>query len=358
MNNTGQLKRDDMTSDERVAAILRGKPIDRVPLFLFAKGFSVRNAGYPVATLYNDPEKSFWGQVWTKEMYSHDESPRLGYAAYGSWEFGGEVSFPTGEWAQAPIIRRFPVESEDDVWELNLPDVKTAGILPLMMEFSRLGEKFGHTIIPSLESPFTTAGNICGVDKLCRWLIKRPELAHRLLRRVTDHLIDMVRYWVDTFGAENIRPWEGAPSEANQIISPRHFEEFAFPYEQELHEKILAMGVKHIHCHICGEQNLNLPHWVQVPMGDPGIVSFGYEVDLATATKYFGEKCIIAGNIEPAIIQTGTPRQVYDLCKQAIEKAKYAPRGFILTPGCELSPATPPYNVYVMKKAINDFGWY
>jgi len=358
MKGKGRARQDQMTSAERIATILSGQPIDRVPLFLFAKGFAVRNVGYPVANIYDDPEKSFWAQVWTQEMYGNDEGQRLGYAAYGSMEFGGDVKFPSGEWAQAPIIRRFAVQSEEDVWKLELPDVKTAGILPLMIEFSKLQEKFGHTIQPSFVSPFQSAGNIASVDRLCRWMIKKPELAHRLLRLATDHILDMMRYFVDTFGPERLRPWEGAASDANQIISAKHFEEFCLPYLKELHEKILAMGVKHIFCHICGEQNLNLPYWAQVPMGDPGIVSFGHEVDLTTAIKYFGDTCIIAGNIEPAAIQTGTPQQVYELCRQAIEKAKYAPRGFILEPGCELSPMSPPYNVYTMKKAINDFGWY
>lgn len=27
----------------------------------------------------------------------------------------------------------------------------------------------------------------------------------------------------------------------------------------------ICIGIKHILCHICGEQNLNLPHWVKVP---------------------------------------------------------------------------------------------
>jgi uroporphyrinogen-III decarboxylase len=31
---------------------------------------------------------------------------------------------------------------------------------------------------------------------------------------------------------------------------------------------------------------------------------------------------------------------------------------FTLMAGCEVPPMAPPYNVYVMKKAADDFGWY
>ena len=57
-------------------------------------------------------------------------------------------------------------------------------------------------------------------------------------------------------------------------------------------------------------------------------------------------------------IQTGTPEQIYRLCRTAIEKGKRAPGGFILGPGCGLPVAAPPVNVYAMTRAAHDFGWY
>jgi uroporphyrinogen-III decarboxylase len=82
------------------------------------------------------------------------------------------------------------------------------------------------------------------------------------------------------------------------------------------------MGVKHIFYHICGEQNLNLPYWAQGPMDNPDICSFGSQIELTTAIEHLGEVAFIAGNIEPHIIQTAKPQQVYELCKRAIEVGK------------------------------------
>jgi len=348
-----------VTSAERVNALLAGQPIDRVPVWLWSisSGFAARNVGYSVASSYNDPEKSFWAQVWTQEMYGSDDIPKPIFG-HVTWAFGGEIKWPTSEYEQAPSVIRYPVESEEDAWKLKLPHVKTAGAIPLYMQFAKLQERFGFPVWGYCPAPVEVARSICGLDTICRWLIKKPEVVHRLLRLGTDYSLEVMRYWVNTFVPQRILVRTAAPSASNQVISPKHFEAFFLPYQKELHEKVLAMGIKHIFCHICGEQNLNLPYWAQVPMGDPGIVSFGHEVDLATAIKYFGDTCIIAGNIEPVAFQTGTPQQVYELCKQAIEKAKYAPRGFILMPGCGLPPMAPPYNVYTMKKAVNDFGWY
>lgn len=352
------MRQQKMTNKERIEALLSGWPLDRVPLYPFILGFCARNVGYPLATIYNDSQKSFEAQLWTQEQYGFDWGPVYGYASYGTWEFGGEIKMPESGYEQAPTHTTVPVQSEDDVDRLKLPDVRRAGCLPLAMEFSRLQVKQGTPITLVFGGNFTIAGNICPVDKLCRWILKKPELAHQVLRLATDHIIDAVKYWTDTFGGERVitQIWE--PLASNDIISPKQFERFVLPYMQESAENILRMGVRHIFYHICGEQNLNLPYWAQVPMGNPGICSVGSQIEITTAIEYLGDRAIIAGNIEPHILQTGTPQQVYELCQKAIEAGKKAPRGFMLMSGCETPPDTPPYNVYMMRKAIDDFGWY
>jgi uroporphyrinogen decarboxylase len=347
-----------MTSSERLKALLEGDPTDRVPFLSFTLGFCAKNAGYPVASIYNDPEKSIQAQIYTQEQYGYDSEPFYGYASYGGWEFGGEIKLPEREYEQAPSHGRFAVIKEQDVEDLKLPDVKKAGMLPKAMEFSQLQVHHGFTPSVVVGGPFTIAGNICAVETLCRWLLKKPELVHRLLRLATDHILDIVRYWIETFvkGRVRIQIWE--PLASNQIISPKQFEKFVLPYQVELHEKILKMGISSILCHICGEQNANLPYWVQVPMGNAGIISIGKEIDIATAIEHFGKTCIVAGNIEPALIQTGTPQEIYECCRQAIQKGKHAQRGYALMQGCEVPVNTPAYNFYTMKKAIDDFGWY
>jgi uroporphyrinogen-III decarboxylase len=50
--------------------------------------------------------------------------------------------------------------------------------------------------------------------------------------------------------------------------------------------------------------------------------------------------------------------EVYEEAHACIEKGKSALQGFMLSQSCELPPKAPPYNVYMMKKAINDIGRY
>ena len=103
---------------------------------------------------------------------------------------------------------------------------------------------------------------------------------------------------------------------------------------------------------------MNLPYFAGTTLWKhPSILSFGHEVDLEVAADHFPDD-IIFGNIEPAVIQTGTPSEVYELSKAIIEKGKRIPSGFIFAPGCELPVQSPPVNVFQMTKAVNDVGWY
>jgi len=347
-----------MTPAERLRALRRGEALDRVPLLYFILGFCAKNVGYPVSSVYGDPEMSLDAQLRTQEQYGYDSEPFFGYASYGGYEFGGEIRLPDGEYQQAPAHVRFAVEDEKNVEDLTLPDARIAGMLPLAMRFARLQVERGMTPSVVVGGPFTVAGNICGVDRLCRWMLRKPALVDRLLRLATDHLVDVARHWIDTFGVGRVymQIWE--PLTSNQIISPRHFGTVVLPYQIELHRRVLEMGIGHLLCHICGEQNQNLPAWAQVPMGPQGIVSIGSEVSISKAIEYFGDDCVIAGNIEPAALQTGTAREVYELCRRAIEQGRRAPRGYALMQGCEVPVDAPPDNLHAMKRAAEDFGRY
>ncbi len=350
---------EQYTSQERVDRLLNGESIDRVPFFAFILGFAARTVGITVAEVYAKPDRSFDAQLRTKKLYGCDSNPFFGYASYGAYEFGARLRFPEGEYQQAPVVEgRLPVENEEDVEKLSPPDVRTAGILPLAMEFSQLQVKHGMKASVVIGGCFTVAVNVASEGRLCRWMIKKPHLVHRMLRLTTEHLVEVVSYWVDRFGGERVMPHIWEPAASNQIISPGFFEQFVLPYEKELHERILSLGIRHILCHICGDHNQNLPYWSEVPMGDPGIVSLGSEVRIETARDFFGDRCIIAGNIQPSAVQTGTPEQIRCMCKEVIETAKHYPHGFILMPGCEMPVNTPPLNVRVMMESVREYGRY
>jgi uroporphyrinogen decarboxylase len=350
-----------MTDRERLEALFRGKKPDRVPNWTSGLGFCTLYNGGSIADAYNKPEECLTAERRVCRDFGWIFFPFMMTSPVPA--FGGEVKLPTGDFSQAPIVIDHPVKTPEEALDLKVPpDVTTAGLTPIRMEFSRLSsrerldnEPFNVPLF--MGGPFTHAATLAGIDNFGRWLLKKPEAVHHLVMIMVDYYLQLALYWKRTFGTEGALPFFGEPTASNQVISPKQFERFVLPYVKVMCEKVLAMGYKHIYVHICGEQNLNLPYWAQIPFGEPGIISFGHEVELETAAKYFPND-IIMGNLEPAVIQTGTAPQVYEAAGEVIKKGKSLATGYIFAPGCELPPRAPIENVMAVTRAVNDFGWY
>jgi uroporphyrinogen decarboxylase len=350
-------RQDRLSPPERMQALLERRRPDRVPFIPFASGFCARNVGYPVSAIYGDAERSFRAQLRTAEQYGYDGGPLYGYASQGAWEFGGDLEMPTGA-HQAPVVTRPPATTPAEVEALEIPEVENAGAYRIAIPFARLQRKAGMPVTFQGFSPFTNSGNIAELPALLRWIVKEPETAHRLLRKCVAFHRKVVDYFTREFAGGPLLMFVGEPSTSNAVISPKQFEVFALPYLYEMNSYAIEKGVRHILFHICGEQNKNLSLWNQVPFGDPGILSFGHEVDLDRAIQVFGDRHVIAGNVEPQQIQLQSPETVYELTRQALEKGKRAPSGFVLMAGCEVPVNSPPYNLYTMKRAVMDHGFY
>ena len=352
-------KKHNMTDLECMEALLRREKAERVVYMEpNSKAIAAVQAGATIHDAYTSPIFSYRTQKRIAEDIGWIFQPS--YSSIGA-DFGGEVKRLEKTYGQAPALVDYAVETEDDVWKLTLPDLKSLVSVSKGMEFCGISasEKLDNqyfNVVFNCSGPFTAAGEICGIDRLARWLVRKPEVVHHLLRLATDHILQATLLWLDTFKDSNLLFYEGEPTSSNQIISSDHFKQFALPYIKELHEKVLSMGYKHIMCHICGDHNANLQYWSQVPMGKPGIVSFGEEIDLETAAGFFPHD-VIYGNLNPATIQTGTPRQVYLAAKKVLLKGKKSGR-YIFGRGCELPPMASRENLKAILAAINDFGWY
>ena len=347
-----------MTLQRGLKAILIGQRPDRVPCMpILTIGYASRVTGIPLGNLYEDPKKCVNAQLLAAEMHGYESLPLYGYAAFGAWEFGGEVELPY-EKGLAPWVVKTPVEKLEDIERLEIPDPKTVGSLPLTIEAAREAVGLKYPAAFPAGGVFTWACNIMGYERAMRWLIKEPDLVHKVLRKGTDFSIAIAECFVEEFGAAACLAVDLAGAEANTLISPQQFERFALPYTKEAHEKILKMGVPRFLTHICGEQNRNLEHWQKIPYGKPGMLHFGSQVDLEVARKIFGKNHIIMGNVNTTSLMSRPFDEVFELCKKCVEKGKDILAGYILSPGCEIPPDTPPVNVYAMVKAAREYGVY
>lgn len=341
-----------------MAALMKGERPDRVPVIPFLSGHAAVVCGQPLARIADDAEESFRCQLLCQEMYGHDGGPLYAYASAGGWEFGGDVEFPVKKYSGATVVTRTPIQNEDDVVTLKVAeDVSEAGALPIALGIARRQAEHGMPVTLQIGAPLTWAGSVIGEERMMTWFIRKPDLVHAVLDKVSEFVIRVAEYYVREFGAERLMAFHGAATETNKLISPKQFETFSLPYLQRINRATIDMGIGTYFIHICGEQNRNLKFWKQVPMTRQTVVSFGREVDLGTAMEMFPEQ-IVAGNVDPTIIQEGRAEDVLAVARECIEKGKYHKGGYVLMAGCEVPPHAPPVNVFQLVKAAREYGRY
>ncbi len=340
-------RKETMTSRERFAAALAGKPYDRIPVFLLMSDHAARVIGVTVGEYQNSAELMAKGQLAAWRLYGMDlinTGPGLTGIAEA---IGAKLAFPDN----TAYVVKHPVETRDDLARLKIPDPLRDGRLPLFLEATKIvADEAGASVPVSLTTagPFTTAANIRGADQLLRDLRRDPEFVHRVLRFATDSTIPFVRE-VIALGA---RISLAEPVASGTLIGAKQFREFSLPYLKELVDAIKGFtGGAGPSLHICGDSSKIWPE-----MADTGasILSLDDQVDLTGGRAAVGDRVALIGNIRPtATMVLGTPLDVWANAKECFEKGVGNPKGYILGLGCALPINTPPENVH----ALIDAAW-
>lgn len=247
------------------------------------------------------------------------------------------------------------IQNEDDVDNLQIPDPHKDGRMPVWLEAAKIivNEVGDRVWIMGRadQGPFNIAAELRGIEAFVIDLYKNPTLAHKLLRKTTEASVEFAKAMHETgvhmtaFG-ESI----GGPD----FISPKLYEEFAYPYEKEAIGKLHAAGFP-VSLHICGAATKILPL-----MADTGadILEIDQKVDIGTAKDLVGNKATLMGNLDPtAILYLGTPETVEKSSKECIKKAGKG-GGLILSSGCSIPLRTPFRNIEAMIHAAEKYGKY
>lgn len=347
---------ETMTSRERLAALKRGDPIDRIPIMAYAGAYTARLAGLDLRTFYTDIEKSIQVQRLARELHGYDDDISYGWADWGGWEFGGEIHFPESYKECAPTTIRNPVTKPSDVDRLEVRDIRHAGMVPNLLSFNRIATAEGSAAKIRAGSVTSVVAGIIGKERLMRWYIKEPEAVRVVYEKATRFILELSDLILDEFGGMASASIS-APMDSNNLISGDIFRSFAFPWLRKINLHLMARGVTSFKVHLCGRHRQNLKYWAELPWPPRTVFSIG-EMDINEVADIFGEEHVIAGNVNTTILAAGTYDDVLKDTRRAIIQGKNLSGGFILMPACEMPVNTPPLNVHAMVQATRNFGSY
>ena len=179
------------------------------------------------------------------------------------------------------------------------------------------------------------------------------------MRFATDYIYFLAQYYLKEFGPGPLGAGMACPLESNALLSPKQFETFCLPYLVEIFERYREWGIPITGLHLCGRHDKNLPIIkANLPFHGRTLITVGAETDLEYLGQVMGPDHILGDNLRSTVLQNGTPEEVYRACAAILEKMKYFPGGFVLTPECTISYLTPPANFYAMMKASRELGAY
>lgn len=254
--------------------------------------------------------------------------------------FGAKIKYiPDG----VPRCLNYVVETTDDITNLKNPDVyKSERTLDRIKAGELLSKKTQGNIpiIGWIEGPLAEACDLAGVQNIMMQLMMDPDFVNRLMDKCMITAKDFAKAQIEA-GCEIIGMGDAVCSQIdtdtyNLYVKDRH---------KELIEYIHGLGGK-IKLHICGDTNHLLSSYTELNLD---ILDLDWQVDIEHARSVVGNKVILAGNINPVLVQDKTREEVYDLCRNLVQK-NHSER-FILSAGCEITVLTPPENLKAMSEA-------
>ena len=338
-----------MDSRERVLKALSLQRPDRVPVVPFIISFAAKHAGFRFIEYCKDASKLAKAQATTAERFRLDAVYVDSDAVIDIEAMGAEVKYFEDE---IPTASRPAVGSLDDVRSLEVPDPQKDGRLPIWLDAIKILRKDvgDHlAVFSNINGPFQIAAQLRGITKICMDFYRNPELVSELVDLTTRAAIAMARAEIEA-GTDAIV--FGDAMSSSSLISPRHFEQFSFPYIQRVIREI--GNAVPFFLHICGDSTRIIDKMVET---GANFLEVDACVDLRTIGEKYGRSIGVRGNISPALLLNGKPAEIEGSCREAIE-ASTKLGGFILGSGCELPKNTPHANLETMVDSAEKYGRY
>ena len=254
----------------------------------------------------------------------------------------------------APVAKVPAIKSLDEVDQLKLPDPYRDPLLSQLLKATRLVvEEIGDEafiIGRADQGPFSLACEIRGMSEFLLDIAmnEQPDKIHQLLEfcRQACYLYAVAQIEQGAHGTSI-----GDSTSGPDVISPRYYRKFAYPYVKRLVEDLTAQNVV-LAYHICGNSTPIIEDMVN---SGAAILEIDQKADLRQAKAAAAGKATLLGPVDPSeVMAYGTPDQVREKSRAALEIMSPG-SGFILGPGCALPATTPDENIFAMVETAKKY---
>ncbi|MBN1637064.1 MAG: hypothetical protein JW920_11145 [Deltaproteobacteria bacterium] len=263
------------------------------------------------------------------------------------------VTFQFSPYGEALVVSG-PIKDKADLRNYKPPKIRESDLLSLSYCAQRF--KGRQALVLSMQDPFRRSWNLLGgMQHLLLAYYRKPDLAHRIARIVTDYTLEAIDLGAK-LGADVITMDGDLAHNTDMIMSPEMFREFLKPYYAEIIAFMHMKGLK-VFKHTDGN------HWKimqdLIEVGFDGIHPIQPQcLDIAEVKQEIGDKICIMGNID--CMDTLVNKSIEDVEREVRQTIKVAAGGggYILSSSNTIHPGIKPENYIAMVKAVHKYGIY
>jgi len=358
--------------EERQNRILKAvtleKP-DRVPVVLEYAGFAALVTGTPLLEFLSSPSKSV--EVMIDAFHLIGEADAINYGSYYPYNLAylwmskvkiPGVDLPDDAMYQVAEAELMTEDDYDRILDEGWPDFYRTFIekrvfndvplerLPSMQAPVDVRARWEFHGIPVLNggvvsSPFEL---LCGARSLFKFfqdLLTIPDKIQKVMDAIMPTLVNPICQQAKNLGFLTV--WVGGWRSASNMISPKLWERFVWPYLERAVYEVVDSGLIAT-LHLDSNWTRDLHYFKSLPKYKCIMATDG-NTDLFKAKEILGDRMCLMGDVPATMLALGTPDEVYQYSKKLIQEL--GPEGFILHPGCDIPMDARLANVQAMVRA-------
>ncbi len=386
-------EKDQMTAEERLQAVIKLEKPDRVPLSMMLYNYSPFHANVKASDYVHKPRvylkaiRQVYEDLGPWDIYYNiNPVSKLTYSfAIMMWLLYPGDDLPENAMTQIEEFEYMKPEDYDRILKMNfhradtifrarmLPrfckDVEGLGSIRLWYRLARellkqrlfwskdqrWWRKQGLAIQIGFqaEMPFDLFSMARTVVPFSLDLFQRPEKIRRAAMRLAPSFAESSIQISRSVGVPRVQCYCHRTS--NSFISPRQFEDLAFPSMEEIVCRIIDADMTPI-LHCDGDWIKNLKVLRRLP-AKKIILQLDGLTDIFRAKDEIGDRMCLFGDVSAEKLAMGSPPEVEEYCHRLIEEVGRG-GGFILAAGCEIPYNAKPENLRAMVKSVYQYGYY
>jgi hypothetical protein len=360
-----------MTNRERLLAVLKGEPVDRIPIWLLFPYHRVdyyvdvrQHPGYrrvfeaskKSAVMLN--RRNFRVPPFTDDVSYVETAEKEGGARvrrhrwrYGSLELASSERNENGRASfkklldsdeDLEILVQFPVLTN----RKSIHEILDAYLPRYLEEKREFPEECGAMML-DLGEPIGFLYHNSNLEEYSIWSLTHNDLVKKILDRFMEQKLIIYQYCLERDLAD-VYFMVGSELASPPLVSPETFQEWIVPYARELVELVHSYG-KHVIMHYHGQIKEILPYFLE--MGADALHTIeAPPVGNCTLTEAFSivqDKIVLIGNIQYDCFRSYTPREMDRAVLEVVEEVRG--KRFIL------SPTAGPYDENVSDRLIENY---